>query len=162
VICRGCNCREKPQLREQMMRSLQILVASPCISLISLSIPLRTGILIFKGFLALFKLTSHTRPQNLPTAPQQHPHIKPPASSLNSNLNLNMHENSKPEGKPEHQKPENDTAGCLESFFGVFKNLFGCIKNAEEAYSHAPSQFKDQIQQIQPPQQVSSTFSKIC
>jgi hypothetical protein len=38
-----------------------------------------------------------------------------------------MHENSKPEGKPEHQKPENDTAGCLESFFGVFKNLFGCI-----------------------------------
>jgi hypothetical protein len=73
-----------------------------------------------------------------------------------------MHENSKPEGKPEHQKPENATAGCLESFFGVFKNLFGCIKNAEEAYSHAPSQFKDQIQQIQPPQQVSSMFSKIC
>jgi hypothetical protein len=74
-----------------------------------------------------------------------------------------MHENSKPEGKPEPQKPGNDTAGCLESFFGVFKNLFGCLKNAEEAYSHAPPQFTNQIQQIQPPQQVSSMFfSKIC
>jgi hypothetical protein len=74
-----------------------------------------------------------------------------------------MHENSKLEGKPEPQKPENHTAGCLESFFGVFKNLFGCIKNAEEAYSHAPPQFTDQIQQIQPPQQVSSMlFIKIC
>jgi hypothetical protein len=48
------------------------------------SIPLRTGILIFKGFLALFKSTSHTRLQNLPTAPQQHPHIKPPASTQTS------------------------------------------------------------------------------
>jgi hypothetical protein len=70
-----------------------------------------------------------------------------------------MHDNKPEPEKPEKpEKPEQNTVGCLESFLGVFKNLFGCIKNAEEAYSHAPPQFTQQVQQLQVPQQVSSAF----
>jgi hypothetical protein len=72
------------------------------------------------------------------------------------------YENAKPEDtKPEPEKPAN-SLGCLESFFGVFKNLFGCIKNAEEAYAHAPPQLSQQLPQVQAPQQVSSIFGKRC
>ena len=60
--------------------------------------------------------------------------------------------------KPNNANGEEKEAGCLESFLGVFKNLFGCIKNAEEAYSHAPPGLSDQLQQAQVPQQVCSPF----
>jgi hypothetical protein len=67
--------------------------------------------------------------------------------------------------KPEDTKPEPEKAanplGCLESFLGVFKNLFGCIKNAEEAYTNGPPQFSQQLPQVQVPQ-VSSTLGKRC
>lgn len=57
--------------------------------------------------------------------------------------------------KPDEEKPENPMS-CLESFLGVFKNLFGCIKNGEEMIQHAPSGLTQQIQQnVQVPQQVS-------
>jgi hypothetical protein len=80
-----------------------------------------------------------------------------------------MHNDSKPEdNKPEQaeqghpEKPDNTNTnselGCLENFLGIFKNLFGCIKNAEEAYTHAPPGLSDQLQQAQIPQQVRSPF----
>jgi hypothetical protein len=150
-------CREQPRLREQMIAILKDWWRPP----VSASIPLKTHNFVFNKLpFPSSKQIFPTRPQNHSTAPRT---SHSPASSLNSNLKLNMQDNNKPDGKPEAEKPEKDTAGCLESFFGVFKNLFGCIKNAEEAYSHAPPQLTEQVQQVQvqPPQQVSfALFSK--
>jgi hypothetical protein len=64
-------------------------------------------------------------------------------------------ENHKPE---ENEKPESPLS-CVESFLGVFKNLFGCIKNAEEAVANGPSGLTQQLpQSVQAPQQVSLQF----
>jgi hypothetical protein len=102
-----------------------------------------------------FYITSHIRLQNFNSSTNASS-----KASLVSQFNMSemKYENAKPEDtKPEPEKPAN-SLGCLESFFGVFKNLFGCIKNAEEAYTHAPPQLSQQLSQLQPPQQVSSMF----
>lgn len=72
-----------------------------------------------------------------------------------------MHKDMKyEEQKPEEHKPEpekqSNPLGCLESFFGIFKNLFGSVKNAEEAYTNMPPQLSQQLPpQMQMPQQVN-------
>lgn len=56
--------------------------------------------------------------------------------------------------KPEEHNEKTDSLGAMEKFFGIFKNMFGCIKNAEEAYDHAPPQLSQQLaQSTQVPQQ---------
>lgn len=58
--------------------------------------------------------------------------------------------------KPEENNEKKDSLGAMEKFFGIFKNMFGCIKNAEEAYDHAPPQVSQQLpESMQAPQQVS-------
>jgi hypothetical protein len=66
------------------------------------------------------------------------------------------------EHKPEEQKPESGP-GCFQNFLGIFKDLFGCIKNAEEAYTNAPPQIASELpQQLQMPQQAPTQVSYAC
>jgi hypothetical protein len=53
------------------------------------------------------------------------------------------YEAQKPDEKHEEkheEKPKGSALSSISDFFGIFKNMFGCIKNAEEAYTDAPAQ----------------------
>ncbi|CZR52624.1 uncharacterized protein PAC_02501 [Phialocephala subalpina] len=60
--------------------------------------------------------------------------------------------------KPTQQSDNSNPLSCLESFFGIFKNMFGCIKNGEEALANAPPQIQSQLpQSLQAPPQQTTT-----
>ncbi len=58
------------------------------------------------------------------------------------------YEAQKPDEKHEEKHEEKSKGSAMSSisdFFGIFKNMFGCIKNAEEAYTDAPPQVSQSL-----------------